>query len=82
MGLALESAAPLVPYVDLCSYKMEVLQKLKKLRVFVLILVVLFVLSGFITNLVQASTLPLKLVNKRLYRRINAVIVYWYWCRE
>ena len=61
---------------------MEILQKLKKLRVLVLVLVVLFVLSGLITNVVQACTLPLKLVNKRLYRRLNVAIVYWYWCRE
>lgn len=64
------------------AYKMDVLQKLKKLRVLVLVLVVLFVLSGLITNIIQACTLPLKLISKRLYRKINVVIVYWYWSRE
>lgn len=61
---------------------MDVLQRLKRLRVLVLVLVILFIFSGLITNILQACTLPLKIVNKPLYRKINAVIVYWYWCRE
>ena len=57
-----------------------VFEVLKKFKIVVLILVVVFLVSGLVVNVLQALTLPLKFVNRRLYRRINTIIVYWFWC--
>lgn len=55
---------------------------LKRRKLAVLILIVTFVVSGLLVNLVQLFTLPLYWINKRLFRILNAKIVYFHWCSK
>lgn len=55
---------------------------IKRRKVAVLILIVTFIVSGLLVNLVQLFTLPLYWINKRLFRILNARIVYFHWCSK
>lgn len=54
----------------------------KRQKVTVLMLIVTFIISGLFVNVLQLLTLPLFWINKRLYRSLNAKIVYLHWCSE
>ena len=41
-----------------------------------------YIASGLVVNLLELCTSPLYLLNKRLYRIINAKLVYLQWCGE
>jgi len=61
--------------------KMMSLAWIIKSRVIVIPLMFTFMLIGLITNLFQAASLPLWWIGqRRLYRRINTWIIYWFWC--
>lgn len=52
-----------------------------KSRLIVIPLIITFMLIGLITNVLQAFCLPLWWVGLRqLYRKLNTVIIYWFWC--
>ena len=53
---------------------------LRKLAV--LLFVFSFLASGVVLNIVQFFFLPLYWLNRRLYRIINAKIVYFHWASE
>ena len=55
---------------------------IKRRKVTVLMLIVTFIVSGLLVNLVQLFTLPLYWINKRLFRKLNAKIVYFHWCSK
>lgn len=60
----------------------SVINWLKKRKIAVLLLIFTFIISGLIVNLVQLLTLPLYWINKKLFRQMNAIIVYFHWCSE
>ena len=55
---------------------------LKKRKLFVLLVVFTFIVSGLITNFLELCTLPLLLVSKRLFRLVNTKLVYLHWCSK
>lgn len=55
---------------------------IKRRKVTVIMLIVTFVVSGLLVNLAQLLTLPLYWLNRRLYRILNAKIVYFHWCSK
>ncbi len=60
----------------------SVIKWIKKRKVTVLLFVFSFIVSGLIINLFQLLTLPLFFLNKKLFRLINARIVYFHWCSK
>jgi lysophosphatidic acid acyltransferase/lysophosphatidylinositol acyltransferase len=59
---------------------MDMLKSLKKLKVVILLLIVMFMVAGVIINVFQLISLPLKYIHMRSYRKVNAALVYYYWC--
>ena len=59
-----------------------VLTWIKRRKVTVMMLIVTFIVSGLLVNLLQLLTLPLYWINRRLFRIINAKIVYLHWCSK
>lgn len=57
-----------------------VLTWLKRRKITALMLIVTFIVSGLLVNVVQLLTLPLYWINKKLFRQLNARIVYFHWC--
>ena len=61
---------------------MGLLSLLKRSKIIFILLVFTFIMSGLIVNCLQFLTLPLYFANKRLFRIINAKLVYLHWCGE
>ena len=61
---------------------MDMLKSLKKLKVVILLLIVMFMVAGVIINVFQLISLPLKYIHMRSYRKVNAALVYCYWCSK
>ena len=59
-----------------------VLRWIKRRKITVLMLIVTFIVSGLLVNLLQLFTLPLLFINKQLFRVLNAKIVYLHWCSK
>lgn len=53
---------------------------LKRRKIIFLVIILSFILSGLIVNCMQALTIPLYYINRRLFRVLNAKIVYLHWC--
>ena len=53
---------------------------IKRRKVTVMMLIVTFIVSGLLVNLLQLFTLPLYCINRRIFRQLNARIVYLHWC--
>ena len=46
-------------------------------------LIITFMIVGLITNVLQACCLPLWCIGQwQLYRKLNAIIIYWFWGGE
>ncbi|XP_068697900.1 uncharacterized protein [Montipora foliosa] len=60
---------------------MELTAFLKRLPVVWLWLVLVFLASGLIINIIQLLLLPLWFINKDLFRWINMNAVYFHWCQ-
>ena len=60
----------------------SVLQWIKRRKITMLMLIVTFVVSGLLVNLLQLFTLPLYWINRRIFRLVNARIVYLHWCSK
>ena len=61
---------------------MGVILWLKKRKVVLLIFVFSFIVSGLIINFLELLTVPLWWINKKLFRVVNAKLVYFHWCGE
>lgn len=63
---------------DLCHFcrTMGLVQLLKSQFLCHLVICYVFLVSGVIVNLLQLCTLPLWLINKQLFRRINIRLGY------
>ena len=59
-----------------------VLKWIKRRKVTMLMLIVTFIVSGLLVNLLQLFTLPLYWINRRVFRVLNAKIVYLHWCSK
>ncbi|KAL5457641.1 hypothetical protein EMCRGX_G034924 [Ephydatia muelleri] len=59
---------------------MGFLSLLKRSKVAFILLVFTFIVSGLIVNCMQLLTVPLYFTNKRLFRVVNAKLVYLHWC--
>lgn len=64
------------------NWAMAFLTWLKRRKVVVLLLGFTFIVSGLLVNLVQLFTIPLFWINKMLFRKLNARIVYFHWCSK
>lgn len=64
------------------AFLRSVLQWIKRRKITVLMLVVTFIVSGLLVNLLQLFTLPLYWINKKIFRQLNAKIVYLHWCSK
>ena len=61
---------------------MELALFFKRLPVVWLWLVLVFLASGLIINVIQLLLLPLWFINKDLFRWLNLNVVYLHWCRK